>query len=114
MKHHSCGMLNYGNNNVTVKLNDGRSVVTAYNPGPQGVNPFSQMVLPGPFNYIAAVSLYQTFSNRSDKRLASDSSWVGRESLQVKRICSACSRGQMRWYLGEALRSDSVSGSRYQ
>jgi hypothetical protein len=56
------GMPNFGTNNVTVKLNDGKSVVTAYNPGPAGVNPFSQTVLPGPFNYVADLSLYKTFS----------------------------------------------------
>ncbi len=56
------GMEYFGTNNVTVKLKDGKSVVTAYNPGPAGANPFAQTVLPGPFNYVADVSLFKTFS----------------------------------------------------
>jgi hypothetical protein len=56
------GMANFGTNNVTIMLNNGKSVVTGYNPGPAGVNPFSQTVLPGPFNFVADMSLYKTFS----------------------------------------------------
>jgi hypothetical protein len=56
------GTPNYGNNNVPVRLNDGRTVVTGYSPGPAGANPFSQTVLPGPINYVADLSLYKTFS----------------------------------------------------
>src|SRR5262249_21933055 len=42
---------------------------------------------------------------------------VGRESLEVNEnlLClRARARGQLRWRLGEALRSDSVTDSRYQ
>jgi hypothetical protein len=56
------GTPNYGNNNVTIKLKDGSSVVTGYSPGPAGANAFSQTVLLGPFNYIADISLYKTFT----------------------------------------------------
>ena len=56
------GTANYGNNNVSVPLKNGTSVVTAYSPGPSGSNPYSQTVLHGPFNYIADISLYKTFS----------------------------------------------------
>jgi hypothetical protein len=56
------GTANYGNNNVTVKLKDGTSVLTGYAPGPAGANPYSQTVLLGPYNYITDISLYKTFS----------------------------------------------------
>ena len=56
------GTANYGNNNVTVKLKDGSSVLTGYSPGPSGANAFSQTVLLGPYNYIADISLYKSFS----------------------------------------------------
>jgi Carboxypeptidase regulatory-like domain len=62
-------MANFGTNNVTVPLSNGKSVVTAYNPGPTGVNPFSHTVLPGPFNYIADISLYKTFSITENVKL---------------------------------------------
>ena len=53
------GTANFGNNNVTVNLNNGTQIVTAYSPGPAGSNPFSKTILPGPFNYLADVSLYK-------------------------------------------------------
>jgi hypothetical protein len=56
------GTPNFGNNNVTVTLKNGTQVVTAYSPGPAGSNPFSQTVLPGPFNYLTDISLYKVFS----------------------------------------------------
>jgi len=51
---------NYGNNNVTVNLNGGKTTSTAYSPGPS-TNPFSKTVLNGPMNYIAAASLFKVF-----------------------------------------------------
>jgi Carboxypeptidase regulatory-like domain len=58
------GTPNYGstttNNYVTVPQNSGKPIQVAYSPGP-GTNPFSKTVLNGPFNYIAAVSLFKVF-----------------------------------------------------
>ena len=56
------GTANYGNNNVLVALKNGTSVLTGYSPGPAGANPYSHTVLLGPYNYIADISLYKTFS----------------------------------------------------
>jgi hypothetical protein len=56
------GTPNFGNNNVTVTLKNGSQVVTGYSPGPAGSNPYSQTVLPGPFNYMTDMSLYKVFS----------------------------------------------------
>lgn len=53
-----------GDNNVTVKLNNGTSVTTAYNPGPSGVNPFSKTFISGPVNYNADLSLFKVFPIR--------------------------------------------------
>jgi hypothetical protein len=69
------GGANFGNNNVTVQLKNGKGVVTAYAPGPgsttvsAGANPFSQKVLPGPFNYNADISLYKVFTLTERVRL---------------------------------------------
>jgi hypothetical protein len=56
------GTPNYGNNNVQVPLKNGTSVLTGYNPGPLGANPFSQTILLGPYNYTADISIYKVFS----------------------------------------------------
>lgn len=56
------GTPNYGNNNVQVPLKNGTSVLTGYSPGPSGVNPFSKITIPGPFNYSADISIYKVFS----------------------------------------------------
>ncbi|MBO0859707.1 MAG: hypothetical protein J2P21_14710 [Chloracidobacterium sp.] len=56
------GTKDFGNNNVMVTLKDGSTVPAGYSAGPQGLNPFSKTVLPGPFNYIADLSIYKTFS----------------------------------------------------
>jgi hypothetical protein len=56
------GTANFGNNNVTVTLKNGSQVVTGYNPGPAGANPYSQTILPGPFNFLTEASLYKVFS----------------------------------------------------
>ncbi len=56
------GTPNFGNNNVTVTLKNGTQVVTGYSPGPAGANPFSAMILQGPKNYEADISLYKVFS----------------------------------------------------
>jgi hypothetical protein len=68
------GTPNFGNNNVNVNLKNGTQVLTGYSPGPAGANPFSQTVLPGPFNYLADVSLYKefSFSERTKLRLNLD------------------------------------------
>ena len=69
------GTPNFGNNNVTVTLNNGKQVVTAYSPGPSGANPFSQTVLLGPYNFNTDISLYKVFSitERVQLRLNVDS-----------------------------------------
>jgi hypothetical protein len=56
------GTTNYGTNgnNVTVPLSNGKTTSVAYSPGP-ATNPFAKTVLNGPFNYIAAVSLFKVF-----------------------------------------------------
>jgi hypothetical protein len=51
---------NFGNNNVTVTLNNGKTTSVAYSPGP-GTNPFAKTTLLGPMNYIAAASLFKVF-----------------------------------------------------
>jgi hypothetical protein len=56
------GTPNFGDNNVSVTLNNGKQVVTGYSPGPSGANPFSHMVVAGPFNYNTDISLYKVFT----------------------------------------------------
>ncbi|MEP7366653.1 MAG: carboxypeptidase-like regulatory domain-containing protein [Acidobacteriota bacterium] len=55
------GQPNFGNNNVSVPLSNGKSAVTAYNPGPLGANPYSHTVLQGPKNFQTDISLYKVF-----------------------------------------------------
>lgn len=55
------GTANFGTNNVTVTLANGKQVVTGYSPGPSGANPFSQTVLLGPYNFNTDISLYKVF-----------------------------------------------------
>ena len=56
------GTTNYGSNgnNVTVNLNGGKTASVAYSPGPD-TNPFAKTIINGPFNYIAAASLFKVF-----------------------------------------------------
>jgi len=56
------GTSNFGNNNVAVKLNNGTSVTTAYNPGPSGINAFGFTTLQGPYNWQTDMSLYKVFN----------------------------------------------------
>ena len=63
------GAPNFGNNNVTQTLKNGTQVVTGYNPGPAGANPFSQTTLMGPMNYTADISMYKEFSITEKLRL---------------------------------------------
>jgi hypothetical protein len=56
------GQPNYGTNNVTVPLANGQNLLTAYNPGPIGVNPFWKTNFLGPFNYTTDMSLFKVFS----------------------------------------------------
>ena len=63
------GTPNFGNNNVGVTLNNGQQVVTAYSPGPAGANPYNAMVLQGPKNFQADVSLYKEFALNERVRL---------------------------------------------
>jgi hypothetical protein len=56
------GAANFGNNNVPVTLGNGTTVSTAYSPGPEGANLFSQTVILGPSNFEADASLYKVFS----------------------------------------------------
>ena len=56
------GTANYGSNgnNVTVNLSGGKTTSVAFSPGPS-TNPFAKTVINGPFNYIAAASLFKVF-----------------------------------------------------
>lgn len=56
------GVTNFGNNNVPVTLKNGTTVLTAYSPGPAGVNPYSMTVLEGPINYSTDLSLYKAIA----------------------------------------------------
>jgi hypothetical protein len=63
------GTPNFGNNNVSVRLNNGQQVTTAYSPAPRGANPYNAMVLQGPKNFQADISLYKEFSITERVRL---------------------------------------------
>lgn len=56
------GTAQFGNNNVPVTLANGQTVLTAYSPGPAGVNPYNSMVLQGPKNFQSDISLYKEFA----------------------------------------------------
>jgi len=55
------GTANFGNNNVSVRLNNGTSVTTAYSPGPSGIHPYGFTTLQGPYNWQTDMSLYKVF-----------------------------------------------------
>ncbi|MBL8211801.1 MAG: TonB-dependent receptor [Bryobacterales bacterium] len=55
------GTPQFGNNNVSVRLNNGSNVTTAYSPGPSGLHPFGFMTLQGPYNWQTDMSLYKIF-----------------------------------------------------
>jgi hypothetical protein len=63
------GTPNFGNNNVTVVLNNGQQVTTAFSPGPAGVNPYNAMVLQGPKNFQSDISLYKEFAIKERYKL---------------------------------------------
>lgn len=54
------GGANYGTNDVTVTLSNGKTSNVAYSPGP-GVSPYSHRFLSGPFNYDADLSVFKVF-----------------------------------------------------
>jgi hypothetical protein len=54
------GAANFGTNNVPITLANGKTITTAYSPGP-GLNPFSKTFLNGPFNYTVDLSLFKVF-----------------------------------------------------
>ena len=56
------GAANFGTNNVSVPLNNGQTVTTAFSPGPSGTNPYNAMVLQGPKNFQSDVSIYKEFA----------------------------------------------------
>lgn len=56
------GQPNYGTNNVNVRLANGNNLLTAYNPGPIGANPFWKTNFLGPFNYTTDMSLFKVFN----------------------------------------------------
>lgn len=62
----------YDTNTVWVKLNNGSTIATTYNPGPTGVNPYSKTYLMGPFNWIADGSLYKAFRLGHEMKLRVD------------------------------------------
>ncbi|MBL8228203.1 MAG: carboxypeptidase regulatory-like domain-containing protein [Bryobacterales bacterium] len=55
------GTPQFGNNNVSVALRNGTSVITAFNPGPAGVHPFNRTFLMGPYNWQTDMSLFKVF-----------------------------------------------------
>ncbi len=55
------GTPQFGNNNVSVRLNNGSNVTTAYSPGPTGLHPFGFTTLQGPYNWQTDMSLYKVF-----------------------------------------------------
>lgn len=55
------GTTNFGNNNVLMTLKNGQQVLTAYSPGPSGVNPYSMTILQGPKNFQTDMSIYKVF-----------------------------------------------------
>lgn len=56
------GAPNFGTNNVSVPLRDGRTVTTPFSPGPAGNRPFNAMVLQGPKNFQSDISIYKEFA----------------------------------------------------
>lgn len=56
------GTTNFGNNNVSVTLKNGQTVLTAYSPGPSGTHPYGMTVLQGPINFSTDLSLYKVFT----------------------------------------------------
>jgi hypothetical protein len=63
------GTTNFGNNNVTQTLANGQQVLTAYSPGPAGVNPYNSGILQGPKNFQADISIYKEFVFKERYRL---------------------------------------------
>lgn len=63
------GTTNFGNNNVTQTLANGQQVLTAFSPGPAGVNPYNSGILQGPKNFQADISLYKEFAFKERYRL---------------------------------------------
>jgi len=63
------GTPNFGNNNVVMTLANGQQVTTGYSPGPSGVQPYNAMVLQGPKNFQADISLYKEFAITERVRL---------------------------------------------
>ena len=63
------GVTNFGNNNVTQTLSNGQSVLTAFSPGPSGVNPYNSGILQGPKNFQADISIYKEFAFKERYKL---------------------------------------------
>jgi hypothetical protein len=55
------GTPQFGNNNVSVPLSNGRTVTTAFSPGPAGAHPYNRGFLMGPYNWQTDMSLYKIF-----------------------------------------------------
>ncbi|MBY0506823.1 MAG: carboxypeptidase-like regulatory domain-containing protein [Bryobacteraceae bacterium] len=56
------GTTQFGNNNITMSLANGQQVLTGFNPGPAGPQPYNALVLQGPKNFQSDISLYKEFA----------------------------------------------------
>ena len=63
------GQTQFGTNNVVMTLANGQQVTTPFSPGPSGVRPYNAMVLQGPKNFQADMSLYKEFAMKERFRL---------------------------------------------
>lgn len=63
------GQTQFGTNNVVMTLANGQQVTTPFSPGPAGSRPYNAMVLQGPKNFQADMSLYKEFAMKERFRL---------------------------------------------
>ncbi|MCA2964200.1 MAG: carboxypeptidase regulatory-like domain-containing protein [Acidobacteriaceae bacterium] len=63
------GQTQFGTNNVVMTLANGQQVTTPFSPGPAGARPYNAMVLQGPKNFQADMSLYKEFAMKERFRL---------------------------------------------
>lgn len=56
------GTTDYGNEDVTVTLTNGKTSTTPFASGPQGSNPLNRTWLPGPYNWTIDGSIYKVIS----------------------------------------------------
>lgn len=63
------GQTQFGTNNVVMTLANGQQVTTPFSPGPAGARPYNAMVLQGPKNFQADMSLYKEFAMKERFRV---------------------------------------------